>query len=546
MTLRFASTLAACLAVAAPASAAPLLVGSGNEAVIEPPVPHPDEAPCVVPLVSKAQFGGQTLSYSFAPPAACPGPWAKVVLGISISLDQGRQYDRTGLLTLAGVPLWFGTTAEPRATLSPKWSFQKDVTDYTALFDKAQTGTMQIPNYTNATDTSIITASATLAFYPPTAKSPAPVTADVVLPLPTGGGLATLNTGTDQLVTTATLPTNILHATLDLYLESQINDEDWFLCVPSNLAATLETCGNTAFREGEITVDGTPAGVAPVYPWIYTGGLDPYLWQPIPGVQTLDFTAFHADLSPFAGVLSNGSPHTIAASVVNADQYFSATGALRLFLDHNAATVTGGIIRNTLAAATPVVTPQITTTNGVSTGTVDIVSKHVFTISGSVTGSAGRSVNTLTESSVFVSNQTFNVSAARELQITHQNTDTTVDTSSTGTGGTQANTVTLHYPLNIYYNFAAQPNGGVQTISINQQYLENLLTEAAGSPSAQDSLTDAIQTSDILFFDASFNVTGHKSQSETAVYAHTGTLAPCFKRTLVSTFNVLSTVQTGC
>ncbi len=535
------------LAAVSPAFAGPLVVGSGNEAVIEPPVPHPNETPCVVPLVSGAKFGAETVTYSYTPPAACPGPWAVVVLNMSLSVAHGVQFDRTGLLQFAGVPLWFGTTAEPRATLSPSWSFTKDVTDYTALFDTTQSGTMQIPNYQSSMYPSTITASASLSFYPVTSTYPAPVTADVVLPLPAGGGLATLNTSADQLATTATLPTNVAHATLDLYLQAQIGDEFWYFCVPTALASELESCGNTAFREGEVTVDGTLAGVAPIFPWIFTGGIDPYLWQPIPGVQTFNFTPFHADLSPFAGVLSNGQPHTIATSVFNANGYFSATGALRLFLDHGTTAVTGGITQNTLTAANPRVVSNIANANGAATGTVDITSAHDFTISGTAIGSAGRIVNTVTQSTQFTSNQNFNVSAARELQTTHQNTVTKTTSTSTGPGATNKTTTMLNYPLFIYYNFGVQGNGSaVQTTSVNQQYLSNILGETNDLPSAQDTLTDAINTGDILFFDSSFNVTGHKSQAETADYAHTGTVAPCSKRTVSATGNVISAVATGC
>ena len=72
------------------------------------------------------------------------------------------------------------------------------------------------------------------------------------------------------------------------------------------------------------------------------------------------------------------------------------------------------------------------------------------------------------------------------------------------------------------------------------------MAELNGAPVAQDELTNAIQSGDTLFFNSAFQVTGHKSQSETAAYARTGTTLPCFKRTLVSTFNVLTSVQTGC
>ena len=548
MTVRFTLLAsAALLALTSPMLAAPLKVGSGNEAVIEPAVPVPAETPCVVALSTDAKFGADPVNYSYTPPTACPGPWAKVVLDVKISLNQGRQFDRSGVLFLAGVPLWFGTTAEPRATLAPYWTVQKDVTDYTALFGSAQTGVFQIPNYQSDVYTSTITASASLRFYPVTAAAPAPVTADVVLPFPTGGGLATLNVPTDTAALTATLPTNILRATLDLYLQGQSGDEFWYLCVPNDVAGELESCSNTAFREGEIAIDGVPAGVAPVFPWIFTGGIDPYLWQPIPGVQTLNFTAFHADLTPFAGVLSNGTPHTVAASVYNANGYFSATGALLLFLDHSAATVSGSVTRNSLQPAAPVVTENLSTTDGVTTGGVLVKSKHDFTITGTVTGSAGTVVNTVTQTTDFVSNQHFKVSGTKDLQIAAQTTDTTIISTARGAGGTTSRSQSFHYPLSINYDFTTNGRGNSsQKTTVDQQFQQTDLLEVAGIPTQQSALTNAIQTADTLFFDASFNVTGHKSQSETAAYARTGTAAPCFKRKLVATSNVLTVVQTGC
>ncbi|MFN1208994.1 peptide-N4-asparagine amidase, partial [Enterococcus lactis] len=78
------------------------------------------------------------------------------------SLNAGIQYDRTGTIWVGGVPLWFGTTAEPAPNQAPSWHFERDVTDYTALLATAQTGFALIANCTNAQDTSIITSSARL------------------------------------------------------------------------------------------------------------------------------------------------------------------------------------------------------------------------------------------------------------------------------------------------------------------------------------------------------------------------------------------------
>ena len=117
------------LAVASawPACAA-LTPGSGNVAVIEPPVTVPKETPCAVQLTQDATFGGSNVTYNYTPPAGCQAPWAKVVLVVGVRVQKGIQYDRTGTLWMGGVPLWFGTTAEPTPNLEPSWHFERDVT----------------------------------------------------------------------------------------------------------------------------------------------------------------------------------------------------------------------------------------------------------------------------------------------------------------------------------------------------------------------------------------------------------------------------------
>jgi hypothetical protein len=147
------------------------------------------------------------------------------------------------------------------------------------------------------------------------------------------------------------LPRNTEEAYLDVFAQSHSNDEFWWTCVPSDVSGELESCGNTAFRETEISIDGKPAGIAPVYPWIYTGGVDPYLWEPIPGVQTLNFKPFRVNLTPFAGVLSDGNAHTVGISVYNANSYFLATANLLAFTDPHAQRTNGGLLSDTLSAA---------------------------------------------------------------------------------------------------------------------------------------------------------------------------------------------------
>src|SRR5215831_4552324 len=383
-----------------------LVIGSANTAFADPPVSRPNTVPCVVDLFDNLAFNNfSPKSFTFNPPVDCPGPWAKVVLTADFSVEAGRQFDRTAEIWIGGVNVYFGTTAEPSKTVARSWHVERDLTDYTALFNTTQNGRVDLGNLVNPTFTSTLFGTAELQFYPLSGNNGngnangnsngngAPTTADMVLPLASNpsGGTAFLNATSDSLSKTFTLPTNVERAYLDVVAQSQANDEFWYTCVPNDVANELQSCGGTGFRESEVNIDGQPAGVAPVYPWIYTGGIDPFLWRPIPGVQTLNFVPYRVDLTPFAGVLSNGQPHTIALSVFNADSYFSATASLLLYLDHNATQLTGAVTENTLAVPDPKITENLhVTPRGNLHGTVNTRSGHKFEISGYVNTSTVR------------------------------------------------------------------------------------------------------------------------------------------------------------
>jgi Peptide N-acetyl-beta-D-glucosaminyl asparaginase amidase A len=543
--LATASALASTVALAASHQPA---VGSGNVANIQPPPWHPAETPCVVKLYRGATFGANNVNFNYTPPAACPGPWAKVILSVNVSLDAGIQYDRSGTIWLAGVPLWFGTTAEPDPKLGPSWNFQRDVTDYTSLFESAQTGFVLIANYTNSTDTSIITSTGELLFYPATTQYPAPTVPDMVIPLAApGGGTVALNTGTDTVVIDQTLPTNIKAAALDVYLQGQSNDEFWYTCVPTSLSSELQSCPGGAYREGEISIDGTPAGVAPVYPWIFTGGIDPYLWAPIPGVQTLSFDPFRVPLSPFAGVLSNGATHQIALSLYDADSYFSVAGALMLYLDSGTTQVTGSVTTNTLAAPSPVVTNTIQTTNGNISGAVTTTSLRDFSIVGTAVTSAGTVQNTVNQTGNFTNAQKFDITSSKYVQLISQNTLTTVQTSATTSAGSTSTLDTYTYPLTVDIKLLFETSGDIlQYATIAQSLQANKIAFTNGSETETGSSANSINTTDTLRLNSSFNILGHRDQASAANLSFYNENVPCFQRYLAAADNILTAAKTGC
>ncbi len=541
MNLRHILTATA-LSLPAGAWAAMPVIGSGNTAVIEPPLTHPAETPCVVTLFANTVGGGNSVAFNYAPPPACPGPWAKVIFSAKIGLDKGIQYDRTGTVFLGGVNLWFGTTAEPTPSIAPHWQFERDVTDDTAILLSPQTGSVSIVNYTNSTDTSVITANAQLLFYPATAKDPVPAVPDMVIGLNPSGGTVALGDTAAQLSLPLNLPRNVAAARLDLFTQSQSNDEFWYTCVPNSLSSALDDCGGGAFREGEISIDGKPAGVAPVYPWIYTGGIDPYLWSPMPGVQTLDFKPFPVVLTPFAGVLSDGAAHTLAVSVYGADSYFSVAGNLYVYLDHGSTSVTGGLLSDTLAEAPTPVTTTASGTSGANARTaIKTSSARDFTISGYAETSAGRVVTTVHETTQFTNDQVFLLGNTLYNQQIKQDTETLVDVKQ-AVGKTSSETVTQYsYPLTVsYVDVVAASGANRVTTGIDQVYQANSTVYADGLPTGEYAFVNAITPTDTLLISAAGALTGNRNQSSTEVYTTQGTGLGCYARTLTAAANVLT------
>jgi hypothetical protein len=405
-------------AFAQPVPQQPLTIGSANTAVADPTIPRPATTPCTVTLFTDLRFADfSPKSFAYAP--SCAGPWEKVVLEADFSIEAGRQFDRTANLWIGGVNVYFGTTAEPSRNVGRSWHVERDLTGYSALFEAPSTGRVDLGNLVNDTFTSSLFGTARLVFYPARnghggdkgRGSGRVASADLVLPMSSSatGGTVNLNTPADTLHATFTLPTNVERAFLDVVLQHQgANDEFWYTCVPNDLSAELESCAGTGFREGEVSIDGVPAGVVPIYPWIFTGGIDPLLWRPIPGVQTLNFEPYRVDLTPFAGVLSDGNPHQIAISVFNDSNFFSTTATLLVFLDHGTRRVTGGVTLNTLAAPAPAVKTDLATdAGGTTTGTVTVTSSRTFTIAGAVKTSHGTVRTEVTQTIDFSNAQRF-------------------------------------------------------------------------------------------------------------------------------------------
>lgn len=535
-------------------------IGTQFEVTADPLVLRPQVKPCVVQLFSDYQFAlfsETSQTFQFTPPAHCSGPWKKVVLEINFSENGGRQFDRTTSMYVANTNIYFGTTPEPLASLTNTWHVERDITDYSALLNMPQTGTMVLQNCTtdcpppyNTLLTGVFTVNADLEFYPADQggqgwhqndkNSDVP---DVVLPLeqPNGSGgtnlPAFLSSPTDQFSTTFTLPTNIERIYMDVISQSQSVDEQWYGCFPNDLSAINEVygCGNTDFRETEITIDGQPAGIAPISPWVYTGFL-PDQWKPMPGAQTLDFVPYRVNLTPFAGLLNDGNPHTVSLSIFNDDSYFSEAASLLLFLDKGSSQVTGAVTKNTLTAPSPVVTENLQGTSTV-TGTIGVASNRKFTIAGYVNTSHGKVATSVSEHQNFSSTQTIDFDTVN-FTVLDQNTAMHSSVSSTTTvssgKGTEVTRNDFSFPISVDFIYPVGSSPFGFTVTTEQKYQSDENVSVGGHLRAFNSVTNTVKSTDVSPAASSQDYTSFDSD---------GNFYNC---QIASANNTLTSVSAGC
>jgi len=505
--------------------------------VADMPVMRPDTTPCVVDLFSKLQFEDfNPKPFQFTPPAACPPPWAAVILDVELSVTPGVQYDRTATIGLGGSTIFFGTTAEPSPSLGPSWHVASNLIDLSALFAAAQNGQVSIGNTLCCGLSGIINGSAQLRFYPPDKRFPAPVVPDAVVPLAdSNGNPVPLDSSSSVLSASFTPPQNVARAYLDVEAQSQSQDEFWYTCVPANLTGPLNDCGNTGFRETEVAVDNQPAGVAPVYPWIYTGGIDPYLWIPTPGVQTLNFVPYRVDLTPFAGTLDNGQPHQVGLSVYNADNYFSATANLLLYLDHGATALTGGVDSNDLAATPPERVFEHGTFN--PDGTIDTNVHRSFSISGHVTGPHGTVSTVVAQTIDFHQHESVVNSSTEFKQDITQDARVGAQTTSTGYGpGAGTMQSAFDFPLDLNYDYVVSGNAATQTTTIRQGYEASFARLGSHGPPQTSQVSNIVSPTDELHF-VGGNFTGNSNAANLQVYRYRDSSGTCYGREVQSKNN---------
>ena len=536
--------------------APPPTIGSSNPVSAEPLVTRPSTTPCKVTLLTNQAFQGYSyVNFSYAPPSACAGPWAKVVFSADFTVSEGRQFDRSSAFYLGGATLFRGTTAEPRAALSPSWHVESDVTDLSALMTTAQAGLVNIGNTVDSTYTGIIYANAELDFYPTSASVLAATVPDAVIPIVTDATNPnqTYTSASPLTVTLSALPKNMTQLYLNVYSQHGGGPNDaeefWYLSTPNAQAAPYINNNNqTALREVDVTIDGTPAGVAPDRPFVFTGGIDPYLWEPITAAQTLNLKPYRINLTPFAGLLSDGNPHTIVLNDINvvvSGGYDSLNADLLVYTDHGGATTGGAIVSNTLTTNPGTTVSANVNLDSSGNGTAEVSESlaRTFTISGYTNTSAGKVTTTVTQTVNFANSQQLTNSATPVLNSVAESLTSTVDSTETTATTSSTTTKTYHTenPITAFINYSVNADGtSVQIANVETKDVNN----STGPGSFTSSASEDVTSTDQLDFDSSGNLTSHNGQASTGTYTSTDSDGNNYSSTLNAVNNVLTGATT--
>ena len=267
-----------------------------------------------------------------------------------------------------------------------------------------------------------------------------------------------------------------------------------------------------------------------------------------PGIQTLNFAPYRVDLTPFAGVLSDGNQHTVAVSVYNADGYFSATATLLLYLDHGAQKVTGALTKDTLGQPNPTVKENIQTNGTAYYGTLSVTSNRGFAVSGYVNTSHGRVQTDVAQSITFSNAQKYNVYIDGTVydQTVKQNTTIAAQTSTRSSAGIKADTRLNTWPLTLSYDYNAYGDGSQkQVTSITQGLSENQLTTQNGWPIYFSSMNVSENPGDTLLIDPN-GVATPTNQTSSENFTYLDSDRTCWNRTIKADGGTLTSYKDGC
>jgi len=303
---------------------------------------YPYAVPLVIPYklvvvkdLAISNFKGPT-TVTFKTPI---GEFSRILMRVDVwmtSAVPGRpavNYDRPLWIWVDGVPAYMGTTVERYNQTA-----FADVTHlYTLLVGSKEANiTIALPNWVIVRWglTGIFHVRVTLLYYP----GPRPPVPDKIIPLFNGPkrnnawrGLASvvLNKKHPEVSQEIVIPENTIKAYLLVYTEGSYYEEFWYYNTPPDRYLIFSVNNKTiAFMQP--------------YPYIFTGGINLFMWRPISSIRTYSFAPHVIDITPFLPLLIGH--RNITLRIFNVQNYWHVFAALLLYTDPHAYKVSGQIL----------------------------------------------------------------------------------------------------------------------------------------------------------------------------------------------------------
>ncbi|KAL9226685.1 hypothetical protein vseg_002468 [Gypsophila vaccaria] len=316
---------------------------------------------CTVTLLRHSfanTYGQPPHSVVYSSPARCRPPWSSAVLRLSGSIS-GEQYDRVAAVWLAGAEVLRTSTPEPAGN-GTYWNVYKDVTRYTSLLQQSNIElSMMLENLVNDEFTGIYHINLTLFLYKDQKAvkqnncarklgmrnmgnlcgSSDEQPADLIIPVMNEGNSGywfRIEHDLDVVSRRVQIPKNAKRIVLELYVSYHGDDEFWYSNPPNEYIQlnNLDTRrGNGAYREVLVRIDGKFVGSEVPFPVIFTGGVNPLVWEPVVAIGAFDLPSYDFDLTPFLGWLVDGKSHSFEILVANAIGLWLVDANLHIWVD---------------------------------------------------------------------------------------------------------------------------------------------------------------------------------------------------------------------
>lgn len=386
-----------------PASDSPATLASSPELPSTSPfVPRPPVVPCgAIEVVDLPITDSEpAIDFPAAAPAGCTGAISKIVLELDHEFDEMLPRPMALGVWVDGVNLAFANARVGDDPPSP-WYVERDLTDYLAVFRRSGAqGRIRLDPYALWDEPSVqMRVTLRIVFYPQGAGAAAPRKPDRVYALgPDFAGQTPVDSELDGNSARVRLPRDIERVYVDVL--AKVSGLAAATCVPRAVAEAVPDvvkrypepgvsggrCADVPLKETRVYIDGQIAGIAPVEPRAELHPAAPRALHPLP---------YRVDISPFAGLLSDGAVHVLRFTTGLGDNPVSGletTGALLVYRDPHSATVSGAVVRNTLqgTAATPIVTHGLVQTGDRVAGPVRTAFDRHFLIEGYIDTARGR------------------------------------------------------------------------------------------------------------------------------------------------------------